>query len=201
MRGACVVRIVIESPTLTLASCRGVPVDGDLILRLRTVALDEVEHAELRVGVPREAERRRALARIADRLAVRADDLRVRDLHVAFGRGHTLRALHFRQHGRGDVRTFTRAEVAAQPLRRAHDRVGVRIDVREEVVERLLDRRGEHERAGHERDAEDDRDRGQDESDLVRCQSLAGDLPHRGTTLPAGRSSAAGPLLGQVTSG
>src|SRR5205814_8619200 len=44
--------------------------------------------------------------------------------------------------------------------------------------ERLLDRRGEHECARHERYAEHHRDTGEQEPQPVRDQTLAGELPH-----------------------
>ena len=49
------------------------------------------------------------------------------------------------------------------PRSRAHDGVGVLVDVGEEVVERPLDRVGEHERARQERDADHDRERRADQ--------------------------------------
>ena len=53
--------------------------------------------------------------------------------------------------------------VAALPV---IDRIRARPRVGEDRVERLVDRVSQHERAAHHRDAEDDRDRGQDRSQL-----------------------------------
>ena len=62
----------------------------------------------------------------------------------------------------------------------ADDRVDALVGVGEEVVEALLDRVGEHEGAGHERDAGDDGDRGEEDPDLVAEDVLEGDLEHGG---------------------
>ena len=52
------------------------------------------------------------------------------------------------------------------------------VDLHREAVERPVDRVGEHERAGHERDAEHDRDRREHDPDLLGRDALDRDLPH-----------------------
>ena len=171
---------------LDVAGVGGVPVDDDLVGGLRRpAAFEDVELVEFRIGVPAEAERGRAVA--ADRLPVLAHDLGVGPGDVSLsGVDARCPAHDLGERGR-DVRALPGAEVALQDLVTAHDRVGVLVDVREEVVERLLDRRGEHRRAGHERDADDHRERGEHEAQLVRGEALAGDFPHRAKR-PAGAS-------------
>ena len=154
-------------------------VDDDLIVGGRRLALDEMERGELVVGLPREPERRRALTGVADDLAVLLDDLRVLDPDSAGGGLDTVGLLHGGEELDRDVGPVAGTEVAGEHFVRAHDRVGVAVDVREQVVERLLDRRGEHERSRHERDAEHDRDSGEQETQLVCDQTLTGELPHQ----------------------
>ena len=57
--------------------------------------------------------------------------------------------------------------------------VRVPVDVREDRVERLVDRVGEDERAAHRRDAEDDRDRGQRRAELPCEEPLERERGHR----------------------
>ena len=91
-------------------------------------------------------------------------------LHVALGlrrrrgRPRTVRD----ERCRGARLRVRLAEAEVELLGAADVDVGVLVDVGEEVVERALDRVGEHERAGQEGDADDDRERGEDEPALAR---------------------------------
>ena len=139
-----------SGPDLQLRLIGAVLVDDDLVVRRRWTALDEVEGRELIVGLPRESERGRALARVADGFAVRAHDLRVGDPDTTLGRLDARRLAYGGKQRDRDVGPVAGAEVAAEALRRAHDRIGVAVDVGEQVVEGLLDRRGQHESARYE---------------------------------------------------
>ena len=70
-------------------------------------------------------------------------------------------------------------------------RVGALVDVREDRVERLVDRVGEDERAAHGRDAEDDRDRRQRGAELPGQQALEGEPDHSYCSARSGSSFAA----------
>ena len=89
----------------------------------------------------------------------------------------------------GSARTFGEQRLVERRLRRSvvadverrlrRDRgVRVPVDVREDRVERLVDRVGEHERAAHRRDAEDDRDRGERRAELPRQKPLERERGH-----------------------
>ena len=122
------------------------------------------------------AERRRAAA-IAEGLVVLADDHRIL-LDEGLGvldAGHGL--------DRGDqaprhLAALVVAEVLLDDV--ARPRVGVDFGehVGEEMVEGLLDRVGEHCRAGEERRAEHDRQSGEQQSGLAGQYALQGDLEH-----------------------
>src|SRR5262249_61663192 len=78
------------------------------------------------------------------------------------------------ERGRGRVRLVREVE-----RRLAGDgRVGAAVDLGEDPVERALDRVREDVRPGHHRDAEDDRDRGEDRAELPAEQACEGDAGH-----------------------
>ena len=117
--------------------------------------------------VPRQAEGGRL---VQDRLAVRAGDERVPE-QVALGEIDTVDAAHDVDERLGHRRPGLLAAALLvrrlERLLRAHDGVDALGGVREQVVEDVAERVGEHERARHERDAEHDGERRQDETELL----------------------------------
>ena len=139
--------------------------------------------AALWVLGPVRADRRRTDT--ADRLAGRrVDHLRVPGHGPVRGRD-----TRHRLHGGQDVLRHRLALVAAAATGpqltgrerrfRAHDDVAPGGDLREQVVERLVHRVGQHERAGDEAHAEDDRERRERQSDLAGEQALDGRAEQR----------------------
>ena len=70
------------------------------------------------------------------------------------------------------------AEVRAEQLHALDLGVDVLVDLREQVVEHLVERVGEHERPRHERHAEHDGDDGRDQPALVLPERSERDPPH-----------------------
>src|SRR5262249_39078411 len=103
--------------------------------------------------------------------------------------------------GRADRQPLRVAEslVVLELLRAAHLSVGALVDVGDEVVEGVLDRRREHEGPGDERDAEDHGDRREQEAQLVCDETLAGHLRHG--QLPASRSRSSRRIRSRIASG
>ena len=120
-------------------------VDDDLVgISGRVTALNEVELVQLLYRVPTETQRGRALTRVADRLVLAVDELRVIDLHVALRGLDAGRLGDDRLDRSGDRRARACARAALvvlECLRPAYLRVGSLVDVRDEVVEGLLDGR------------------------------------------------------------
>src|SRR5205823_2445524 len=98
-------------------------VDHHLVARARWASRrDEVERVETLVGIPAETQARRTLPRVADRLVLLVDDLRVVELHVAFGRRHPPHTAHEVGNRRGNPWPLAAAaEVALEHCGRAHD--------------------------------------------------------------------------------
>jgi hypothetical protein len=157
-----------------------VGVDHDLVALVRSLA-GELERADVRV--PRRADRRRATPR--DHLVrPRIDHLR-EAAHAPVRGGHVRDRLDVRQDLLGDRVALLRAAPAAprpdvvERVLGLHDHVGPREDVAEEIVERGEGGVGEHERAGDEPDAQDDRDRREEQSQLPGEEALERGAPHR----------------------
>ena len=156
-------------------------VDRDLPPALRPAALDEVQRVEaVELGGRLDAERERRRAAGVDRLAVRLDQLGLEVLHRAGGHLHAVDAADLLEDALGDRGGRRRLALEADArLLAGHDRVRVGVGVDEDRVERLVDRVREHVGAAHHRDAQDDRDRGQQRPELPPCQAPERDADHR----------------------
>jgi len=141
---------------------RRAAVDHDL-LPVWPGAVDERERVEAR-GAVRDAEAEVRRSPEDDRLPVRPDQVGVA-ADVPLRRLDVRKSLHLREQRLRDRRRVRAVVGARRCLARDH-RVRTRPCVGEDRVERLVDRIRQHERAAHHRDAEDDRDRGQDCSQL-----------------------------------
>ena len=152
----------------------GKQLDADFIATGHYARLETVYgEPQLLRAVDPEPERRVAVR--LDRLAVAADQVRVRRVAVqvdqrAGGRsdaGHSPDPL---EHGLRDGRVAAVRVVDELPA--AHDRVGVAVGAGEDRVERLRDRVGQDEAAADHRDAEHDRQRRQDGADAAGEEAL-----------------------------
>ena len=138
----------------------GLLVDDDLV-RTRPAALHQRQRIEDRVAVrDREPEVWRSARH--DRLPVVTDELRRIRIDAALGLGDAGQRLNLRQQ-RVVERRWAEAVLIAQIDSRlaGDDRVGALPDVREDPVERLIDRVREDVRPADHRDPEDDRDGGE----------------------------------------
>ncbi len=164
---------------------RGADVDHDLVGRRGPAAFEDVERIELReLGsrVDPEPERRRALR--ADRFPLGREDLRVALVeHGAGGEGDTVDTpygVEQRFVDRGSRRPLTvdrDLEAAA-----GHDRIRARVRLREEGLERAVDRVREDVCAADHRDAEDDRNSGQERAELAARETAESDPDHPAAT-------------------
>ncbi len=149
-------------------------VHGHLVRPRRCLALHDVEGGDLRVGVELDPDGGCPTGR--DGLAVGEDVLRVAG-HRAVGGLHARHALHLGEERLGDG--IARGGAAAAELgHAAHLEVDVLVDVPEQVVERAVQRVGQHERPGDERHPEHDGEASQHQPELVGQQPLDGDPPH-----------------------
>ena len=175
---------------LEVLLARGRLVDDDLVRR-RPCALDERQARELRLRrVDGEPEVRRAAE--DDRLAV-LDELRVlgRDPADRVGDVRQLLAPSRGATRRTPPRSCPTGPRGRTPTSTGDRRVGALVDVREDRVERLVDRVGEDERAADRRDAEDDRDRGERRPQLAGQQALEREADHSYCSASSGFSLAA----------
>ena len=167
------------SPTFKFSRGRGAGVERDLPASLGPLAGLELERAELRLGrVVAECELGRAVG--PDGLAVAPVDLGLVGLDRR-DRAACLGDLGERADTR-DQRLGNRrgsALGALDDLLAGDDRVGLLIRRGEDAVERLLDRVGQDERAADHRDADHDRERGQQRTDLAPQEALQRDSGHR----------------------
>ena len=175
------VEIAIVSPRAKSSRSAVPGVDDDLAVVLGPAALEQVERVEdvvLGRGVEAEAEARRAVR--VDRLPVLADDLRV-ELVVdpAHREVDRVDPPDLVEERRVDRRRLGLLEVDGDVRRLAADddvRAGVRVG--EDARERLVDRVREDVGAADHRDAEDDRERGQDGPDLAAEHAPQGEARH-----------------------
>ena len=148
-------------------------------LALRLLALDDLEaDAAGRRGVgPVAADRRRAEA--ADHLVVVADDVDAERVDVAVDPGDPVDLLELVDAGWPGTRLGGRRAVlrSASPTGRTTTSPTVRGEQRGEAA---VERVGEDQRPGHERDAEHDRERAQQQPDLAAEQALEGGPDHAG---------------------
>ncbi len=159
---------------LEVVLLRGTEIHDHVVRRGRACSLGQVECRDLLVRVEGDAERWRPAG--CDRLAVMGDVLRIAGdrppCRLDAGDG-----AHARHERLGDC--IPGGVAAAPELRDPADlEVDVLVDVPEERVERLVQRVGEHESPGDERDAQHDRQSGEREAELVREESFQGHPPH-----------------------
>ena len=132
-----------------------------------------------------EAEVGRAAER--DRLAVRADQLSVALRRRRRAAPTSGSAFTFGEHDSSNGGAIAAVVAEVERGLAGDRRVGVRVDVGEDRVERVVDRVGEHEGAAHHRDAEDDRERRQDGAQLAAEHALAARTGSLGVRSPPSR--------------
>jgi hypothetical protein len=152
----------------------GARVDRHLARSHRPASGAHRQHLELLVAGDRHAQRRRPGE--SDRLAVLADDLR-ETVDAAFHGCHAFHASHARKQAFGHEAPVVAAR--DEVCLRAHDDIGARGDLVEQLVEGGVHRVGEHVGAGDETDAEHDRQGRERQAELVREEAAEHRLPHR----------------------
>ncbi len=151
-------------------------VHGHLVSGRRGRSLHHSEGRELGIGDEGRADGRGSAGR--DRLPVGCHKLR-KATHGPLGHGHPRHSAHRGRHRLGNrVASGAPRAVAGQCGRAPHLEVDVLVDAPEEGRERAVQRVGEHQGAGHERDPEHDGETSEGEPELVGQQPLHGDFPH-----------------------
>ena len=131
----------------------------------------DLEAVQLLGVDPVSAQGGRAHLRVADGIAVLVDELRVA-ADVGFGDVDAVNVRHrVEERGVDPPALFDLLRVSNAAFG-AHDGVGVLVDVREQVIEGLLDGVGQHERPRHEGHAQHDSEGGRQETELVGRQIL-----------------------------
>ena len=153
---------VAEGPTVV---GHGPEVHGDLVVGLGTPALGDDSGPD-RIVDPVEDQGGRTESAAGD-LAVRPHDLHGGRFDDPVGRAHAICSAHlvdeFAVDGRAEL-----SEGRLLYVRGTNDRVVALVDVGEQPVDRVVEHRTEDLGSGEERDAEDHRDTGGDESALAR---------------------------------
>src|SRR5581483_4958681 len=162
---------------LVVLLARGVRVDRHLVRADRPRAADEGERVEVLVAVRVDAEGKRRRAVAGDDLAVASDEIGV--IADAAGRlGHAGKSADLRQQGCGERGRQKVVVVLPERTLGRDDRVRVLVHGREDRAERGLDRVRENVGAADHRDAEHDRDCGEDRPQLAPEQALQRDEGH-----------------------
>ena len=163
---------------LVVLLARRVRVDRHLVRADRPGAADERERVEVLVALRVDAERERRGAASGDDLAVAADEM-CEVVDTARGLLHAGELWHLRQQRlRERGRQVVVVRVVAERALRGDDGVRVLVDGREHRAEGGLDRVRQDVGAADHRDAEHDRDRSEDGSQLAAEQALQCDEGH-----------------------
>ena len=151
-------------------------VDGDLAQAVWVAAAVEGGRAQLRLVAPGDADERRA--RGGERLTVEVDQLGVA-ADRPFGGGDAVDGADVVDQLGGDASPGGRRLAAAEVRLGADRDVHVAGDVLEELVDGPVEGVGDDEGSGDEPDAQDDREGGEEESDLVVPDVAEAEAEHR----------------------
>ena len=168
-------RRAIADPEVTVR--QAADIDDDLVVSCGRTSFVDVEGVEGVVGDPWSTEDRSTHVRVADHVAVGADDLGPR-LRMSFGDANAIDVVDHVDQARVQARALATGHLVVERQLGADVAVGALVGLGEQAVEAAADGVGEDQRAGHECDAEQYGEAGDEEPHLAGSEVLEDQVEH-----------------------